>query len=195
MQILADVDSNDSARIATGFAEFDRVLGGGLVPGSVVLIGGDPGAGKSTLLLQVTTALATMGEVLYVSGEESLQQLAMRARRLELPLDRLRVASETRAEEVAALIEKHRPLVVVLDSIQVMELGSVESVPGSITQVRETRGVFYPAREADADRRHPRRPRDEGRQPRRPQSARAHDRLFRDARQSRGVAASARCAD
>jgi DNA repair protein RadA/Sms len=142
VQILADVDSNDSARIATGFGEFDRVLGGGLVPGSVVLIGGDPGAGKSTLLLQVTTALATMGEVLYVSGEESLQQLAMRARRLELPLDRLRVASETRAEEVAALIEKHRPLVVVLDSIQVMELGSVESVPGSITQVRETAAFF-----------------------------------------------------
>ena len=80
--------------------------------------------------------------MLYVSGEESLQQLAMRARRLELPLDRLRVASETRAEEIAALIEQHRPLVVVLDSIQVMELGSVESVPGSITQVRETAAFF-----------------------------------------------------
>src|SRR6476646_8183945 len=114
VQILADVDSADGARIATGFAEFDRVLGGGLVPGSVVLIGGEPGAGKSTLLLQITTSLATLGEVLYVSGEESLQQLAMRARRLELPLDRLRVASETRAEEIAALIEQHRPLVVVL---------------------------------------------------------------------------------
>ncbi len=142
VQILAEVDSADSQRIATGFAEFDRVLGGGLVPGSVVLIGGEPGAGKSTLLLQITTSLATLGEVLYVSGEESLQQLAMRARRLELPLDRLRVASETRAEEVAALIEQHRPLVVVLDSIQVMELGSVESVPGSITQVRETAAFF-----------------------------------------------------
>jgi DNA repair protein RadA/Sms len=127
---------------ATGFAEFDRVLGGGLVPGSVVLIGGEPGAGKSTLLLQITTSLATLGEVLYVSGEESLQQLAMRARRLELPLDRLRVASETRAEEIASLIERHRPLVVVLDSIQVMQLGSVESVPGSITQVRETAAFF-----------------------------------------------------
>jgi DNA repair protein RadA/Sms len=92
--------------------------------------------------LQVTTALATTGEVLYVSGEESLQQLAMRARRLELPLDKLRVAAETRAEEVAALIERHHPTVVVLDSIQVMELGSVESVPGSITQVRETAAFF-----------------------------------------------------
>jgi len=105
-------------------------------------MGGEPGAGKSTLLLQVATALASGGAVLYVSGEESLQQLAMRARRLELPLDRLRVASETRAEEVAALIERDRPVVVVLDSIQVMALGSVESVPGSITQVRETAAFF-----------------------------------------------------
>jgi DNA repair protein RadA/Sms len=142
VQILGEVESTDGARIATGFGEFDRVLGGGLVPGSVVLIGGDPGAGKSTLLLQVTTALAANGEVLYVSGEESLQQLAMRARRLELPVDRLRVAAETRAEEVAALIERHKPAIVVLDSIQVMQLGSVESVPGSITQVRECAAFF-----------------------------------------------------
>jgi len=142
VQILGEVESTDNERIATGFGEFDRVLGGGLVPGSVVLIGGDPGAGKSTLLLQVTTALAAGGEVLYVSGEESLQQLAMRARRLELPVDRLRVASETRAEEIAALIERHRPMIVVLDSIQVMQLGSVESVPGSVTQVRECAGFF-----------------------------------------------------
>jgi len=142
VQILGEVESTDNERIATGFGEFDRVLGGGLVPGSVVLIGGDPGAGKSTLLLQVTTALAAGGEVLYVSGEESLQQLAMRARRLELPVDRLRVASETRAEEIAALIERYRPMIVVLDSIQVMQLGSVESVPGSVTQVRECAGFF-----------------------------------------------------
>ena len=142
VQILGEVESTDSERIATGFGEFDRVLGGGLVPGSVVLIGGEPGAGKSTLLLQVTTALAASSEVLYVSGEESLQQLAMRARRLELPVDRLRVAAETRAEEIAALIERHRPMIVVLDSIQVMQLGSVDSVPGSITQVRECAGFF-----------------------------------------------------
>ncbi len=142
VQILGDVEASDAERIATGFAELDRVLGSGLVPGSVVLIGGDPGAGKSTLLLQVTTRLAVDGEVLYVSGEESLQQLAMRARRLELPLDRLRVASETRAEEVATLIERHRPRVVVLDSIQVMQLAGVDSVPGSITQVRETAAFF-----------------------------------------------------
>ena len=102
VQILGEVESADGVRIATGFGEFDRVLGGGLVPGSVVLIGGEPGAGKSTLLLQVTTALAANGEVLYVSGEESLQQLAMRARRLELPVDRLRVAAETRVVRAGA---------------------------------------------------------------------------------------------
>jgi len=142
VKILAEIDSAQTSRLPTGFTELDRVLGGGLVPGSVVLIGGDPGAGKSTLLLQVSTAMAGRQEVLYVSGEESLQQLAMRARRLDLPLDRLRVASETRAEEVARLIERHAPQVVVLDSIQVMQLDGIDSVPGSVTQVRETAAFF-----------------------------------------------------
>ena len=87
------------------FGELDRVLGGGLVPGSVVLIGGEPGAGKSTLLLQMCCQLAAQSETLYVTGEESLQQLALRASRLSLPMDRLQVASETRAEAVAGLIE------------------------------------------------------------------------------------------
>jgi len=126
----------------SGFAELDRVLGGGFVPGSVVLIGGDPGAGKSTLLLQVTTALAARQEVVYVSGEESLEQLAMRARRLELPLEGLRVAAETRAESIVGLVEQLRPALVVVDSIQVMQTDGVESVPGSITQVRETAALF-----------------------------------------------------
>ncbi|TDJ24222.1 MAG: DNA repair protein RadA [Gammaproteobacteria bacterium] len=142
VKILAEIDSAQTSRLPTGFTELDRVLGGGLVPGSVVLIGGDPGAGKSTLLLQVSTAMAGRQEVLYVSGEESLQQLAMRARRLDLPLDRLRVASETRAEEIARLIERHAPQVVVLDSIQVMQLDGIDSVPGSVTQVRETAAFF-----------------------------------------------------
>lgn len=140
--LLADIDAADSARLPTGFGELDRVLGGGLVPGSVVLIGGDPGAGKSTLLLQVTTAMASQREVLYVSGEESLTQIALRARRLDLPLDALRVASETRAETVARLIERHDPEVVVLDSVQVMQLEGVDSVPGSVSQVRETAAFF-----------------------------------------------------
>lgn len=139
---LADVDGGETTRITSGFAELDRVLGGGFVPGSVVLIGGDPGAGKSTLLLQVSTALATRLPVLYVSGEESLEQLAMRARRLGLPLDGLFVATESRAEEIAAIIERDSPALVVVDSIQVMQMAGVESLPGSVTQVRETAGFF-----------------------------------------------------
>jgi DNA repair protein RadA/Sms len=139
---LAEIESAQTARMTSGFVELDRVLGGGFVPGSVVLMGGDPGAGKSTLLLQVTTALAATREVLYVSGEESLEQLAMRARRLELPLDRLRVAAETRAEAIAAMVEQHAPDLVVIDSIQVMHIDGVESVPGSITQVRESASFF-----------------------------------------------------
>ena len=111
---LADVAAEEAPRIITGFGELDRVLGGGLVPGSVVLIGGEPGAGKSTLLLQMCCQLAAGSETLYVTGEESLQQLALRASRLSLPMDRLQVASETRAEAVAGLIETSRPKVVIL---------------------------------------------------------------------------------
>ncbi len=139
---LDQIETEEAPRIGTGLDEFDRVLGGGLVPGSVVLIGGDPGAGKSTLLLQVCTQLARERGVLYVTGEESLQQLAMRAKRLELPLDGLDVAAETRAEMVASHIEANRPEVVVLDSIQVMQMESIDSTPGSVTQVRETAAFF-----------------------------------------------------
>jgi len=139
---LKDVDADEAPRIVTGFGELDRVLGGGLVPGSVVLIGGDPGAGKSTLLLQVSCRLSGTTETLYVTGEESLHQLALRAIRLSLPVDELQVASETRAEVIATLIENSGPKVVILDSIQVMQLQSVESTPGSVTQVRETAAFF-----------------------------------------------------
>ena len=139
---LSEVEAQETARITTTFDEFDRVLGGGLVPGSVVLIGGDPGAGKSTLLLQVCTQLAQQRGVLYVTGEESLQQLAMRAKRLQLPLDGLDVAAETRAEVIAAHIETHKPDVVVLDSVQVLQMESIDSTPGSVTQVRETAAFF-----------------------------------------------------
>jgi len=139
---LAEVTTEEAPRIETGFTELDRVLGGGLVPGSVVLIGGDPGAGKSTLLLQVSCALASREEILYVTGEESLQQLAMRADRLGLPTERLRVASETRAGAIAGIINEHKPKVVILDSVQVLELESVDSTPGSVTQVRETAAFF-----------------------------------------------------
>ena len=142
VKVLADVDALTLERLGTGFGELDRVLGGGLVPGSVVLMGGDPGAGKSTLLLQMCAGLSERHEVLYVTGEESLQQLALRASRLGLPAGRLRVAAETRAEQVGQLIESHAPDVVVIDSIQVMQLEAVDSVPGSVSQVRETAGFF-----------------------------------------------------
>jgi len=139
---LGEVRAQELARIGSGIAELDRVLGGGFVPGSVVLLGGDPGAGKSTLLLQVATQLASRQKVLYVSGEESLQQLAMRARRLGLPLDDLSVAAETRAEVIAGLMESAPPALLILDSIQVMQLASIDSHPGSVSQVRETAGFF-----------------------------------------------------
>lgn len=135
---LAEVETAALARMPTGMEELDRVLGGGFVPGSVVLIGGDPGAGKSTLLLQVAAAIARREPMLYVSGEESLQQIADRARRLALPLDDLLVATETRVEAIAELAGKHRPSAIVVDSIQVMHTESTASVPGSVTQVRES---------------------------------------------------------
>ena len=134
---LRDVDGEDAARLPTGFDELDRVLGGGFVPGSVVLMGGDPGAGKSTLLLQVCAGMARSLPALYVSGEESLEQIAARARRLRLPADDLAVASETVAERVAALVQAERPRLVIVDSIQVMQSRSSESLPGSVSQVRE----------------------------------------------------------
>ena len=104
---LVEIDEASVVRLATGINELDRVLGGGLVPGSVVLIGGEPGAGKSTLLLQMTTNISDRSRVLYISGEESLHQIAERARRLRLPLDGLAVAVDTRVEEIAKLVVKH----------------------------------------------------------------------------------------
>ena len=138
---LSEVETQASDRLATGFGELDRVLGGGLVPGSVVLIGGDPGAGKSTLLLQVCAAVAEQCPVLYVTGEESLQQLALRSERLGLP-GSMDVAAETRAETIAGLIEERKPSLVVLDSVQVMQLENIDSMPGSVSQVRETAAYF-----------------------------------------------------
>ncbi len=138
VKTLGEVEAEEVTRIQTGFGEFDRVLGGGLVPGSVVLIGGDPGAGKSTMLLQVCAKLGARERVLYVTGEESLQQLALRASRLELDVANLRVAAETRAEVIADLVREQQPRLLVLDSVQVLQLESVDSTPGSVSQVRET---------------------------------------------------------
>lgn len=138
VQTLAEIDLEDLPRFSSGTAEFDRVLGGGLVPGSVVLIGGSPGAGKSTLLLQTMCFLAAGMEALYCTGEESLQQVAMRARRLGLPVDRLKMLSETSVESLAATVQKLKPKVMVVDSIQVMHMADIQSAPGSVSQVRES---------------------------------------------------------
>ncbi|CAI8152676.1 MAG: DNA repair protein RadA [Pseudidiomarina mangrovi] len=138
VQTLADVELADVPRFSSGYAEFDRVLGGGIVPGSAILIGGSPGAGKSTLLLQVMCQLANQMNALYVTGEESLQQVALRARRLGLPVDRLRMLAETSVESICELADKEKPKVMVIDSIQVMHLADIQSAPGSVSQVRES---------------------------------------------------------
>lgn len=134
---LAEVSTADAPRLQTGMAEFDRVLGGGLVPGSTVLVSGNPGAGKSTLLIQIMCRMAGPADALYVTGEESLAQIAMRARRLQLPLDDLKVMAQTNVESICATWEQMKPRLVVIDSIQVMYLDEVESAPGGVAQVRE----------------------------------------------------------
>jgi DNA repair protein RadA/Sms len=124
-------------RLATGSGELDRVFGGGLVPGSVTLIGGEPGIGKSTLLLQVAEALATVHAVLYATGEESTAQVALRARRLGGNYARVQVVTETDLDAVLGLAESTRPVLLVVDSIQTMQLAAVASAAGAITQLRE----------------------------------------------------------
>lgn len=135
---LNDVSLDELPRFSSGMAEFDRVLGGGLVPGSVNLIGGHPGAGKSTLLLQTMCYLAEHMPVLYITGEESLQQVALRAKRLNLPTDKLQMLAETDVEQIISIAKNHTPKVIVIDSIQVMHTPGVESAPGSVSQVRES---------------------------------------------------------
>ncbi|MEQ8262649.1 DNA repair protein RadA [Pseudohaliea sp.] len=136
-KLLSDIATEEVARIASGAGEFDRVLGGGLVPGSAILVGGSPGAGKSTLLLQTLCHLARARPCLYITGEESLQQVALRARRLGLPMDQLRLMAETNVESILAALEGDRPDVVVVDSIQVVHSDDIASAPGSVSQVRE----------------------------------------------------------
>lgn len=138
VQTLNEVSLEELPRFSTSFKEFDRVLGGGVVPGSAILIGGSPGAGKSTLLLQTLCRLAESKRTLYVTGEESLQQVAMRAQRLSLPMDKLRMLAETSVETICQLADQEKPEVMVIDSIQVMHLSDIASAPGSVSQVRET---------------------------------------------------------
>ena len=138
VQTLSDVSLAELPRVRSGSRELDGVVGGGCVPGSAMLIGGHPGAGKSTLLLQTMCSLAERMPVLYVTGEESLQQVAMRAHRLGLPNDKLRMLSETSVEQICHLALQEKPAVMVIDSIQVMHVADVSSSPGSVSQVRES---------------------------------------------------------
>ncbi len=135
---LNEIDLAALPRITSTFKELDRVLGGGIVPGSAILIGGSPGAGKSTLLLQVMCQMAKEHNALYVTGEESLQQVAMRASRLNLPDDKLMMLAETNVETICRLAIEQKPKIMVIDSIQVMHVADIQSAPGSVSQVRES---------------------------------------------------------
>ena len=139
VRCLADVQADVTLRLATGLSELDRVLGGGLVQGSVILIGGDPGIGKSTLLVQALSSLTDSAAVktLYVTGEESIEQMGLRARRLGLSLDKLRVLTENQLERIFSVLAKEQPQVIVIDSIQTSYSDSLQSAPGSVGQVRE----------------------------------------------------------
>jgi len=137
LQKLSSIQAADIARQATGISEFDRVLGGGLVEGGVVLIGGDPGIGKSTLLLQVLCHLGRSAQAIYVSGEESPQQIAMRAKRLGLDASEVELLAEINLEKILATLQTHKPNIAVIDSIQTVYSEALSSAPGSVAQVRE----------------------------------------------------------
>jgi DNA repair protein RadA/Sms len=134
---LADIEAADVPRFSTAIDEFDRVLGGGLVAGGVVLIGGDPGIGKSTLLLQALANLSRVKKVLYVSGEESGAQIALRAKRLAVEAQELQLQAEIQLEKILATLDEHKPQVAVIDSIQTLYSDALTSAPGSVAQVRE----------------------------------------------------------
>ncbi|MCC7634981.1 DNA repair protein RadA [Stenotrophomonas rhizophila] len=135
---LKDVQQTDHLRVSTGIGEFDRVLGGGMVEGAVVLVGGDPGIGKSTLLLQAVARMAATLPVLYITGEESLSQVAGRAVRLDLPLDNVNALAETQVEAILQHASVARPKLIVADSIQTLWTESLTAAPGSVSQVRES---------------------------------------------------------
>lgn len=135
---ISEIYADEEIRLDTGFVELSRVLGGGIVPGSLILVGGDPGIGKSTLLLQTAANMAAAGKsVIYISGEESLRQIKLRADRIGRVSDALRFISETDIDRITAVLERERPDLAVIDSIQTMYTGEAQSVPGSVTQVRE----------------------------------------------------------
>ena len=139
---LKQIDFQQEERLSTNFKELDRVLGGGIVAGSLILVGGDPGIGKSTLLLQVCRELSSTQDVLYISGEESLFQIKMRAQRIGEFSDKLTLLCETNLNLITRVIEKNLPKVVMIDSIQTMYSEEVSSAPGSVSQVREATGIL-----------------------------------------------------
>ena len=134
---LEEIDSSEEQRYLTGMGELNRVLGGGIVPGSVVLLSGDPGIGKSTLLLQICQTISSGARILYVSGEESLRQIKLRAARLGVTTQNLALSSTTDIEAVVEMIRREKPDIVMVDSIQTMNLSALNSSSGSVTQVRE----------------------------------------------------------
>lgn len=135
---LSSIGSSNVERMAVGVGELDRVLGGGIVPGSVVLLGGDPGIGKSTLLIQLVAALSDRFSSLYITGEESLEQLGMRARRLELSLEGIRCLTETSIEQILGHANSEKPRLMIIDSIQTVYTEELGSAPGSVAQIRES---------------------------------------------------------
>ena len=137
LQKLAEIEAQDEPRRPTGIDELDRVLGGGLVRGAVVLLGGDPGIGKSTLLLQAMSLMSGSCNAVYVSGEESVQQIALRAKRLVVGAERLNLLAEIQLEKVLSVLAAQKPDVAVIDSIQTIYSEALQSAPGSVAQVRE----------------------------------------------------------
>lgn len=140
---LSAVDDSTEARFSTGFNELDRVLGGGLVAGSMTLLGGDPGIGKSTILLQAARNMAASGiDVIYISGEESLRQIKMRGKRIGETSDRLRFLCETDLDAVTDILREEKPGLAIIDSIQTMYSAQVQASPGSLAQIREATGIL-----------------------------------------------------
>ncbi len=141
--VLSEIELTQESRILTGIGEFDRVLGGGIVMGSLTLVGGDPGIGKSTLLLQMCQKLALQGQrILYISGEESLRQIKMRAERIGRFADTLKLYCETNLSRIEDVIREEQPQIVIIDSIQTMYHEEVGAAPGSVSQVRESTGIL-----------------------------------------------------
>ncbi|MBQ8016147.1 MAG: AAA family ATPase, partial [Clostridia bacterium] len=141
-QTINEIDADDEIRFKTGMAELDRVLGGGIVKGSLVLLSGDPGIGKSTILLQICEYLGKKLRILYVSGEESARQIKLRAKRLGVSTDNLFIMCQTDVESIVEYIKTDKPDLVIVDSIQTMCVSEISSSPGSITQVRESTNLY-----------------------------------------------------